>query len=105
MFAVDDRSIPIGADDEPAPTMTQSRVGARDSAKDCLSMRVKQAELVYCTKAKDLLRQQQVEARHAVAAEDGRPHRRRRGEEKQALMGRVDYLLSRRTSTRIRGGW
>ncbi|MEO8525390.1 MAG: hypothetical protein ABI460_11775, partial [Caldimonas sp.] len=46
----------LGADDATAQTMTQSLVGAKDTAKDYLSMRVKHAELADYMKAKDKLK-------------------------------------------------
>ena len=87
----------LGADDATAQTMTQSLVGAKDTAKDYLSMRVKHAELADYMKAKDLLKHGNNKSKRGkmwqlkmdVLTDDIE-------EKKEALMGQVDYLLEQK---------
>ena len=87
----------LGADDATAQTMTQSLVGAKDTAKDYLSMRVKHAELADYMKAKDLLKHGNNKSKRGkmwqlkmdILTDDIE-------EKKGALMGQVDYLIEQK---------
>ncbi len=87
----------LGADDATAQTMTQSVVGAKDTAKDYLSMRVKHAELADYMKAKDKLKHGNNKSKRNtlwqlkmdVLTDDIE-------EKKEALMAQVDYLIEQK---------
>ena len=84
----------LGADDATAKTTTQSVVGAKDAAKDYLSMRVKHAELADYMKAKDKLKHGNNKSKRDglwqlkmdVLTDDIE-------EKKETLMAQVDYLI------------
>jgi hypothetical protein len=87
----------LGAADATAKTMTQSLVGAKDTAKDYLSMRVKHAEPADYMKAKDLLKHGNNKSKRDklwqltmdVLTDDVE-------ERKDALMARVDHLIEQK---------